>query len=128
MSCEAPRLASAISPVATKATARGRLTPGAVRRVAIVGPGLDFADKDVGFDVYAQQTLQPFAVLDALDRERHAGLGRRRGDRVAALRPIAVLRRQAHIDVLAGAVPRPAWHLEHEAAHSRRLVDHLAHG
>jgi hypothetical protein len=48
--------------------ARGRLKPGTVRRVAIVGPGLDFADKDVGFDVYPQQTLQPFAVLAALTR------------------------------------------------------------
>jgi hypothetical protein len=48
--------------------ARGRLVPGAVRRVAIVGPGLDFADKDVGFDAYPQQTLQPFAVVDSLDR------------------------------------------------------------
>jgi hypothetical protein len=47
---------------------RGLLEPGAVRRVAIVGPGLDFADKDVGFDFYPQQTLQPFAVLDALER------------------------------------------------------------
>jgi hypothetical protein len=47
---------------------RGLLKPGAVKRVAIVGPGLDFADKDVGFDVYPQQTLQPFAVLDALER------------------------------------------------------------
>jgi len=48
--------------------ARGLLKPGSVRRVAIVGPGLDFADKDVGFDVYPQQTLQPFAVLDSLRR------------------------------------------------------------
>jgi len=48
--------------------ARGLLAPGALRRVAIVGPGLDFADKDVGFDFYPQQTLQPFAVLDALER------------------------------------------------------------
>ena len=48
--------------------ARGLLKPGAVRRVAIVGPGLDFADKDVGFDFYPQQTLQPFAVLDSLKR------------------------------------------------------------
>lgn len=47
---------------------RGLLAPGAVKRVAIVGPGLDFADKDVGFDFYPQQTLQPFAVLDSLDR------------------------------------------------------------
>jgi hypothetical protein len=48
--------------------ARGLLKPDAVRRVAIVGPGLDFADKDVGFDVYPQQTIQPFAVLDSLKR------------------------------------------------------------
>jgi len=48
--------------------ARGLLTPGSVRRVAIVGPGLDFADKDVGFDIAPQQMLQPFAVLDSLKR------------------------------------------------------------
>jgi hypothetical protein len=48
--------------------ARGLLEPGAVKRVAIVGPGLDFADKDVGFDFYPPQTLQPFAVLDSLIR------------------------------------------------------------
>jgi hypothetical protein len=48
--------------------ARGLLKPGAVQRVAIVGPGLDFADKDVGFDTYPQQTLQPFAVLESLSR------------------------------------------------------------
>jgi len=52
----------------TAMKARGLLKPGAVKRVAIVGPGLDFADKDVGFDVYPQQTLQPFAVLDSLTR------------------------------------------------------------
>ena len=57
--------------------ARGVLGPGAVRRVAIVGPGLDFADKDVGFDIYPQQTLQPFAVLDSLAR---LGLGPSPGD------------------------------------------------
>ncbi len=48
--------------------ARGLLTPGSVRRVAIVGPGLDFADKEVGYDVYPPQTVQPFAVLDSLRR------------------------------------------------------------
>jgi hypothetical protein len=52
----------------TAIKARGLLKPGAVKRVAIVGPGLDFADKDVGFDFYPQQTLQPFAVLDGLKR------------------------------------------------------------
>ena len=48
--------------------ARGLVAPGAVRRVAIVGPGLDFANKDVGLDVFPQQTVQPFAVLDSLKR------------------------------------------------------------
>ncbi len=46
----------------------GSLTPGSVHRVAIIGPGLDFADKQEGYDFYPQQTLQPFAVLDSLLR------------------------------------------------------------
>jgi hypothetical protein len=52
--------------------ARGLLSAGALKRVAIIGPGLDFADKDVGFDFYPQQTLQPFAVIDSIKR---LGLG-----------------------------------------------------
>jgi SAM-dependent methyltransferase len=48
--------------------ARGRLAPGAVGRVAVIGPGLDFADKDAGFDAYPQRTIQPFAILDSLER------------------------------------------------------------
>jgi hypothetical protein len=39
-----------------------------VRRVAIVGAGLDFTDKDSGFDYYPLQTLQPFALIDSLLR------------------------------------------------------------
>jgi hypothetical protein len=58
----------ALETALTEMKARGVLAAGTVRRVAIVGPGLDFADKDVGFDFYAQQTLQPFAVLDSLNR------------------------------------------------------------
>jgi hypothetical protein len=46
----------------------GQLAPGSVRRVAIVGPGLDFTDKQDGYDFYPQQTLQPFAVIDSLTR------------------------------------------------------------
>lgn len=46
----------------------GLLKPGTVRRVAIVGPGLDFADKQEGHDFYPQQTIQPFAVVDSLIR------------------------------------------------------------
>jgi hypothetical protein len=44
-----------------------------VRRVAVVGAGLDFADKNTGFDFYPVQTVQPFAVLDALRRLGLAG-------------------------------------------------------
>ena len=47
---------------------RHLLHAGGVRRVAIVGPGLDFVDKQEGFDFYPEQTLQPFAVLDSLLR------------------------------------------------------------
>jgi hypothetical protein len=31
-----------------------------------VGPGLDFADKQEGYDFYPLQTIQPFAVIDSL--------------------------------------------------------------
>lgn len=41
---------------------------GSVRRVAIIGPGLDFVDKREGYDFYPQQTIQPFAVMDTLLR------------------------------------------------------------
>lgn len=44
------------------------LRPGSVRHVAIVGPGLDTINKDVGFDYYPEQTNQPFAVADSLLR------------------------------------------------------------
>ena len=39
-----------------------------VTRAAIVGPGLDFIDKESGFDYYPLQTLQPFALYDSLTR------------------------------------------------------------
>ena len=50
----------------------GLLQQGAVRRVAIIGPGLDFSDKQEGFDFYPAQTIQPFATVDSLIR---LGLG-----------------------------------------------------
>jgi hypothetical protein len=46
----------------------GMLKPGSVRRIAIVGPGLDFANKDFGNDFYPPQSIQSFAVLDSLVR------------------------------------------------------------
>lgn len=51
---------------------RGLLKAGVVKRVAIVGAGLDFAGEETGFDFYPLQTIQPFAVLDSLRRLRLA--------------------------------------------------------
>lgn len=47
---------------------RHLLGAGSARRVAIVGPGLDFTDKQAGYDFYPQQTIQPFALIDTLLR------------------------------------------------------------
>jgi SAM-dependent methyltransferase len=47
---------------------QGILGPQSVRRVAIIGPGLDFTDKEDGYDFYPQQTIQPFAIIDTLIR------------------------------------------------------------
>ena len=47
---------------------QGLLKPGSVHRVAIVGPGLDFVNKNAGADFYPPQTTQPFAVIDSLAR------------------------------------------------------------
>ena len=47
---------------------KAHFAPGSVKRVAIVGPGLDFTDKHDGYDFYPQQSLQPFAVIDSLRR------------------------------------------------------------
>jgi hypothetical protein len=52
---------------------RGLILPGSVHRVAVIGPGLDFTDKQEGYDFYPLQTIQPFAIIDSLLR---AGLAR----------------------------------------------------
>lgn len=54
----------AIAALARGETMRAR----SVRRIAVVGPGLDFTDKLEGYDFYPQQTIQPFAILDSLNR------------------------------------------------------------
>lgn len=58
--------------------AAGLIKPASIRRAAVIGPGLDFTDKAGGYDVYPQQTLQPFAFLDTLMRlglsDRTAGV------------------------------------------------------
>jgi SAM-dependent methyltransferase len=55
--------------------AKGLLAAGSVRRVAIIGPGLDFTDKQDGYDFYPQQTIQPFAAIDSLLRLELARAG-----------------------------------------------------
>ena len=47
---------------------QGLLAPNAIRRVAVIGPGLDFADKNSGYDFYPVQTMQPFTSIDSLMR------------------------------------------------------------
>lgn len=51
---------------------QGTLARGSVRRVALVGPGLDFTNKADGYDYYPQQTIQPFALINSLRRLRLA--------------------------------------------------------
>jgi SAM-dependent methyltransferase len=53
---------------ALKAMRAGGVLTGPIKRVAVIGPGLDFADKLEGYDFYPQQTLQPFAIVDSLLR------------------------------------------------------------
>jgi len=62
--------------------AKGLIEAGSVRRIGIVGPGLDFTDKSEGHDFYPQQTTQPFSVIEsALEH----GLARPTELRVATL-------------------------------------------
>lgn len=46
----------------------GAIKTGSIHRIAVVGPGLDFANKEAGNDYYPPQTTQPFAVIDSLLR------------------------------------------------------------
>lgn len=46
----------------------GQLAAGSIRRVAVVGPGLDFINKTDGHDFYPEQTIQPFLLIDSLFR------------------------------------------------------------
>lgn len=61
--------------------ARSLLAPASVKKIAIVGPGLDFTDKAGGYDFYPEQTIQPFALIDSLLR---LGLARTETLRVTA--------------------------------------------
>jgi len=61
---------------------KGALATGRVRNIAVIGPGLDFTDKRDGYDFYPIQTIQPFAVMEAVVR---LGLGRLEDLRVVTL-------------------------------------------
>ncbi len=61
---------------------KGVLAAGTMHRIAVIGPGLDFTDKRDGYDFYPLQTLQPFAVLEAVAR---LGLGKAEDLRVVCL-------------------------------------------
>lgn len=47
---------------------KGVLRPGSIRSIAVIGPGMDFADKREGYDFYPLQTVQPFALVEAVAR------------------------------------------------------------
>lgn len=60
----------------------GLANPGAIRRIAIVGPGLEFTETQEGYDFYPPQTVQPFAVIDSVIR---LGLSKQSDVQVVAL-------------------------------------------
>jgi SAM-dependent methyltransferase len=62
------RPAFAIEEALAEALGRGLLRRGGVRRVAVVGPGLDLVEKAEGQDYYPPQSLQCLAVADSLLR------------------------------------------------------------
>jgi hypothetical protein len=47
---------------------KGALSAGSIRRIAVIGPGLDFTNKHSGYDFYPLQTIQPFAVMETVLR------------------------------------------------------------
>jgi hypothetical protein len=52
---------------------KGAIQPGSIHGILVIGPGLDFTDKRDGYDFYPVQTIQPFAMLEAVAR---LGLGK----------------------------------------------------
>ncbi len=58
----------AIDRALERLTSMGLIEAASVRRVGVIGPGLDFTDKAEGYDFYPPQTTQPFSVIDSLRR------------------------------------------------------------
>src|SRR6476620_10271163 len=73
----------------------------------------------------ADQVRRDLAVGQGLHGDREAVVFRSRRDRVAALRLVAVLGGEAHVDVLSRPMTGPVRHVEDDAPHARRLVDQL---
>lgn len=67
--------AFAIDRTLSDLASQGLLPAGSIRRAAVIGPGLDFADKQEGVDFYPVQTIQAFALIDSLRRLQLAGPG-----------------------------------------------------
>src|SRR6185503_5306349 len=88
------------------------------------------ADRPSKLELVADDKLlgeirRDFAVVEPLDGERELAVLRRRGDRVAALGLVAVLRGEADVHVLAGEVAGPVGRGQHDRLHGRRLLDEL---
>ena len=56
----------AIEEVLKAIKAEGLVAAEQMQQVGLIGPGLDFTDKDGGYDFYPQQTIQPFALINSL--------------------------------------------------------------
>ncbi len=78
---------------------KGLISRNTIRRIAVIGHGVGFADKRLGLDFYPIQTLQPFAILETASR---LGLGKAEAIRVLAcdLNP-AVLAHVSHLQAQA---------------------------
>jgi hypothetical protein len=63
--------------------------------------------------------------IDQFDGDDNLLIVGRPGDRVAALRLIAVFASQSYVDVVPGEVARPAGAIEDDASHSFGLFDNL---
>jgi hypothetical protein len=44
------------------------LLSGPIKKIGVIGPGLDIVNKDEGLDFYPEQTIQPFLLADSLVR------------------------------------------------------------
>src|SRR5579864_5312639 len=73
----------------------------------------------------AREIRRHLAILEAFDGELQPVPVRCRCDRIAPLRLVAVVGGQTDIDVLACMMPRPAGHIDHDAANPRALIDEL---